>query len=358
VLHQSVALNQFFTELGMAEIAEQLFEATERILATYLGKRSSPGVSVREVLPSQRKSPFSGDVVARRRAEEVTGKIAAWALLVASLKLASSPSMDWAQQWFDHLITQAMAPGPDEAAVISATAIAGQVDSYHQSIGNIEQALAGTDETLDDYLKRSMPSAASVIAPSSSHTQTSTSRSVRGSGVEHRNREYDKQKRTVMQWLVQWLAQHLQIDRSQIEISKAFAEYGVDSIMAVELAQDLEDFLQLSRPLDVTLAWNFPTIEALADHLATLSMAASTGGSPSQVRQQANGQIRKEAIALDDNLGNHWRAMSDASASDASGLNADELNAGEVDAGEDLEHLSEMELAEVLAAELAIAEER
>ena len=75
---------------------------------------------------------------------------------------------------------------------------------------------------------------------------------------------------SLQQWLCRWLAQRLRFSAAAIDPGKAFADYGVDSVMAVELAQELETLLHLPQPLDATLAWNFPTIEALAGHLVTL----------------------------------------------------------------------------------------
>jgi hypothetical protein len=45
----------------------------------------------------------------------------------------------------------------------------------------------------------------------------------------------------------------------------------MDSVMAVELAQDLEEKLGLSQPLEATIAWNFPTIKSLAQYLCHLT---------------------------------------------------------------------------------------
>ena len=41
---------------------------------------------------------------------------------------------------------------------------------------------------------------------------------------------------------------------------------GLNSLMAMELRNRLE--IVLDRPLSATLAWNYPTIEILVDHLA------------------------------------------------------------------------------------------
>ena len=88
--------------------------------------------------------------------------------------------------------------------------------------------------------------------------------------------------------------------------------------MAVELAQDLEDFLTLSQPLEVTLAWSFPTIADLARHLATISTGLSSSQSAEALSSLT--QVTK--------------------------------------ASADLAGLSEAELADALAAELATVSRR
>jgi acyl-CoA synthetase (AMP-forming)/AMP-acid ligase II/acyl carrier protein len=50
---------------------------------------------------------------------------------------------------------------------------------------------------------------------------------------------------SLQQWLCHWLAQRLQFHEATIDPEQAFADYGVDSVMAVELAQELESALEL-----------------------------------------------------------------------------------------------------------------
>ncbi|MEO0928067.1 MAG: AMP-binding protein, partial [Cyanobacteria bacterium J06643_13] len=73
--------------------------------------------------------------------------------------------------------------------------------------------------------------------------------------------------REIQQWLVYWLSQKLKLEFWAIDPSSTLAEYGLDSLIAVELADSLGAWL--GQTLDVTLLWNFPTIEALAEHLST-----------------------------------------------------------------------------------------
>ncbi|MHC4829159.1 MAG: SDR family NAD(P)-dependent oxidoreductase, partial [Planctomycetota bacterium] len=69
-------------------------------------------------------------------------------------------------------------------------------------------------------------------------------------------------------WLTSWLARELNVSESAIEVKRPFAELGVDSILAEEASAALETHLQ--RPIPSALFWNYPTIEALAAHLAPL----------------------------------------------------------------------------------------
>ncbi|HZA25772.1 MAG TPA: type I polyketide synthase, partial [Dehalococcoidia bacterium] len=67
-------------------------------------------------------------------------------------------------------------------------------------------------------------------------------------------------------WLVSHLAEMLGINRSEIDRRQPFASFGLDSAQTVSLIGDLEAWL--GRSLSPTLAWEFPTIKALAEHLA------------------------------------------------------------------------------------------
>ena len=67
-------------------------------------------------------------------------------------------------------------------------------------------------------------------------------------------------------WLVSNLAEMLGVNRSEIDRRQPFASFGLDSAQTVSLIGDLEAWL--GRSLSPTLAWEFPTTKALAEHLA------------------------------------------------------------------------------------------
>lgn len=66
-------------------------------------------------------------------------------------------------------------------------------------------------------------------------------------------------------WLVNWLADKAGVKPELIEPSSTFADCGLDSMRAAELADDLEAWLR--RRVQPTVFWNYPTIDALAIHL-------------------------------------------------------------------------------------------
>jgi acyl-CoA synthetase (AMP-forming)/AMP-acid ligase II/acyl carrier protein len=72
--------------------------------------------------------------------------------------------------------------------------------------------------------------------------------------------------------LVSQLAIHLKVPPDEIDISEPFASYGLDSSLAVSLTGELEDWL--SCELEPTLFWEYPSIEALAEYLATSEVSA------------------------------------------------------------------------------------
>lgn len=68
------------------------------------------------------------------------------------------------------------------------------------------------------------------------------------------------------QWLVCELSQVLDISQESIAEDEPFSHFGLDSATAVGLLNRLSKFL--GRKVPVTLAWKYPTVEALANYLS------------------------------------------------------------------------------------------
>jgi acyl carrier protein len=71
----------------------------------------------------------------------------------------------------------------------------------------------------------------------------------------------------IQEWLANYIAKVLEIeDAATLNVTTQFDRYGLSSVAAVGMAGDLEEWLGIS--IDPTLPYDFPTIEALAGHLA------------------------------------------------------------------------------------------
>ena len=71
----------------------------------------------------------------------------------------------------------------------------------------------------------------------------------------------------IQTWIVLYLADLLEVDSDEIEVTIPFDRYGLDSSAAIGLTGDLEDWLRCE--LDPTLLYDYPTVEALVKHLVS-----------------------------------------------------------------------------------------
>ncbi len=100
----------------------------------------------------------------------------------------------------------------------------------------------------------------------------------------------------IQAWLVSHIAEHLKVETSKIDVREPLVRYGMDSVQAVNLAESLADWL--GRELSPTLAYEYPTIEALAQHLAgTSSVLPGTATIDTTTAPKSNGRsIREELL--------------------------------------------------------------
>lgn len=69
----------------------------------------------------------------------------------------------------------------------------------------------------------------------------------------------------IQNWLVDKIAQNLSLAPESINISEPLTRYGLDSIDAVTMVGDLEDWLATELP--DTLFWDYPTIAKAAQYM-------------------------------------------------------------------------------------------
>ncbi len=176
--------------------------------------------------------------------------------------------------------------------------------------------LEGSLKTVGSWLKEENQQQSNIMASAS---PISDSISLNSSGDIYTDK-------SIQNWIVNWLSQELKLDSKSIDPNQSFTNYGVDSVTAVELAQKLGDWLET--PLEATLAWDFPTINYLAHHLAKLkTLSSAIEISTKQQFNLATNQLESQK----DNL---------------------------AEISEELETLSEFEIAQLLAQEIATIQDR
>jgi acyl carrier protein len=83
-----------------------------------------------------------------------------------------------------------------------------------------------------------------------------------------------KDREAIQAWLIKKVSNALSISPDDIDPRETFASFGLDSRTAVSLSGDLERWL--GRRLPPTLVWDYPSIDELAQHLASEQPASST----------------------------------------------------------------------------------
>ena len=92
---------------------------------------------------------------------------------------------------------------------------------------------------------------------------------------------------SVQEWLVTHIAAVAQITPEEVDIDRPFAEFGMDSMQLFQLSGDLQKFL--GHEVSEIVAWDYPTIAQLSQHLA------STFGAPANVTLVTEDELAVES---------------------------------------------------------------
>ncbi len=161
-------------------------------------------------------------------------------------------------------------PEPLAAAEIEA-AVAG----FARDIGDHQQHHPGAVEQLDLLLQRDGAAADGWVATAAPSPRRTSVASIGALGpIRTPSRApalptaagAAMDRAAIEDWLQQWTAARSRQDVASIDRRRAFADFGLDSITVVELADQLSQFTGVEVPS--TSPWDYPTIEALAAAVA------------------------------------------------------------------------------------------
>jgi acyl carrier protein len=190
---------------------------------------------------------------------------------------AGEDAVTWMRQRFEAALQRA-AGDSAEPAPLDAAAAEERIGAFAADIGDVEQRLPGAEEGLDLLLRRAAPPAA---APAGGAEPLTAESAVKGTNVENAE--------NVERWLAGWIARRSGLAAEVIDPRRPFASYGLDSVAAVALAEELGSWLGC--PLDPILAWTHPTPRALA-----LALAAGTereGAAAPESRRAADPELER-----------------------------------------------------------------
>jgi acyl carrier protein len=249
LIHGGREVPSFLEQLpGGPRIAERLLAAIEE---------------VRERVPDRldRGDP----VTSLRWAYGLAGELTASALLLAGLAGRESGSSvlrrayEWADLRFEEQARRALAKSSAEAALLTKA----EVQEFLQAVAVavIDQEAAGEEHAVDPLLRPAPPPAAAVEL--AERLPVAASMLEEGRGFHAPANGLGSQ--AIRQWVKGWLAARIGLEEETIDSSKPFTSLGLDSVTGLQMAVELGNWL--SRRVDPTLAWDYPTIDSLAAHL-------------------------------------------------------------------------------------------
>jgi acyl carrier protein len=248
-------------------------------------------------------------------------------------------SATWLDLKFEQTLQQLLQGSPEEHVVCGASTITAEIQDYMTTIGQVDQTLAGELHDLDPYLepdlphhspaRYSFPLTTSKPSPSQNSQPSNPTVRERASIVDPtvvdptvvdptvvafavdfpadpaiveptiappiepspaappvrvpepipaRAGTILLSEKMISNWIQQWLQRQSGLELEAITAEVVFADYGMDSVLAIELVRDLETWLQIS--LDATLLWNFPTLGSLAQYLFQLAAGKASDLAP------------------------------------------------------------------------------
>jgi acyl transferase domain-containing protein/acyl-CoA synthetase (AMP-forming)/AMP-acid ligase II/acyl carrier protein len=181
------------------------------------------------------------------------------------------------------------------AAIRRAVAQQHELQTYAIALiktGSIPKTSSGKVQrrgTREAYLEGGLDSVALWTLDISETEESSALASGEQAALAVPSRQETKTTAEIQSWLVAQVATLLKVRSQEVDVRKPFAHYGMDSLQAVSLSSDLEEWL--GRDLSPTLVYDYPNIETLARHLA------GEDARPGAAEQRDHG-VPSEAIAI------------------------------------------------------------
>ncbi len=105
-------------------------------------------------------------------------------------------------------------------------------------------------------------------------------------------------------WMTQWLIARAGVAPGDVDLDKPFADYGLDSMTAVEMSGEIEDWSDVE--LTPIVAWNYPTVSRLSEFIAQQIVGTAAEPDPTNELSEAElDGLLSEIEQLSDDEINH-----------------------------------------------------
>ncbi|RQQ42577.1 AMP-binding protein [Burkholderia stagnalis] len=264
------------TETLLVHLGSRLLNGSDDLLR-YLESALGAGVLARELrqLAEQlsedglaNASKLDGAAHAAVWVNYWLGTVAQWGLLLAVIERAAAQqriddgALRWAQNQYERAIETAQRQVGLRAALSTSAELNDWAARTGLEIGAIEQTIPGASQLVDPLLDAD-PGARSVSPAPAGDAPGTAAAPIPSEPARLIDRQ---QVHAVEQWLIAWLGERLKHRKLRLTRESTFAEIGFDSILAVEMTMVFSETHNV--PVDPSAVWDYPSIRALAAHLA------------------------------------------------------------------------------------------
>ncbi|KVN65215.1 AMP-binding protein [Burkholderia stagnalis] len=196
------------------------------------------------------------------------GTVAQWGLLLAVIERAAAQQRidDGALRWVQNQYERAIETAQRQVGLRAALSTSAELNDWAArtglEIGAIEQTIPGASQLVDPLLDAD-PGARSVSPAPACDAPGTAAAPIPSEPARLIDRQ---QVHAVEQWLIAWLGERLKHRKLRLTRESTFAEIGFDSILAVEMTMVFSETHNV--PVDPSAVWDYPSIRALAAHLA------------------------------------------------------------------------------------------
>ncbi|WP_431823857.1 AMP-binding protein [Burkholderia sp. F1] len=202
------------------------------------------------------------------------GTVAQWGLLLAVIERAAAQQRigDGALRWVQSQYELAIEAAQRQVGLRSALSTSAELNDWAArnafEVGSIEQTIPGASQPVDPLLDAAAGAPSVSREPDERYERAGEDAGSAAAPIvtEPASLIDRQQVHALEQWFIAWLGERLKHRKLRLTRESTFAEIGFDSILAVEMTMVVSETFSVT--VDPSAVWDYPSIRALAAHLA------------------------------------------------------------------------------------------